>query len=106
MTAMQPPSLGLVPGTPAPRSSDGRCTIVHVVGARPNFVKMAPVITALERRGVFRQIGVHTGPPAAAPMSDDVLPDLAFPAVYIFLGVGSGRPGVQAAKVLAEFEKV
>src|SRR5215213_11991763 len=106
MSATQTPNLVLVPGTPQTRLSDGRTTIIHVVGARPNFVKMAPVIEALERRGVFRQIVVHTGQHYDSKMSDSVLADLNFPQVDIFLGVGSGTHGVQTAKVLSEFEKV
>jgi UDP-N-acetylglucosamine 2-epimerase (non-hydrolysing) len=106
MTATQPPNLVLVPDAPPARLSDGRTTIVHVVGARPNFVKMAPVIAALERRGVFRQVVVHTGQHYDSRMSDDVLADLDFPDVDVFLGVGSGTHGVQTAKVLSEFEKV
>jgi UDP-N-acetylglucosamine 2-epimerase (non-hydrolysing) len=107
MTAtQQPPNLVLVPGTPPNRLSDGRTTIVHVVGARPNFVKMAPVIEALERRRVFRQVVVHTGQHYDSKMSDSVLADLNFPEVDIFLGVGSGTHGVQTAKVLSAFEKV
>src|SRR5687767_4761013 len=106
MTAIQPPNLVLVPETPERRLSDGRTTIVHVVGARPNFVKMAPVITALERRQAFRQVVVHTGQHYDSKMSDDVLADLDFPEVDIFLGVGSGTHGVQTAKVLSAFEKV
>jgi UDP-N-acetylglucosamine 2-epimerase (non-hydrolysing) len=106
MTATQPPNLVLVSGTPDGRRSDGRSTIVHVVGARPNFVKMAPVIAALERRDVFRQVVVHTGQHYDSRMSDDVLADLEFPEVDVFLGVGSGTHGVQTAKVLSAFEKV
>jgi UDP-N-acetylglucosamine 2-epimerase (non-hydrolysing) len=102
----QPPNLVLVPGTPPNRLSDGRTTIVHVVGARPNFVKMAPVIEALDRRRVFRQVVVHTGQHYDSKMSDNVLADLDFPEVDIFLGVGSGTHGVQTAKVLSAFEKV
>jgi UDP-N-acetylglucosamine 2-epimerase (non-hydrolysing) len=106
MSATQPPNLVLVPETPEGRQSDDRSTIVHVVGARPNFVKMAPVVTALERRGVFRQVVVHTGQHYDSRMSDDVLADLDFPDVDVFLGVGSGTHGVQTAKVLSEFERV
>jgi UDP-N-acetylglucosamine 2-epimerase (non-hydrolysing) len=106
MTAMQPPNLVLVPGTPDSRSSEGRSTIVHVVGARPNFVKMAPVIAALERRDVFRQVVVHTGQHYDSRMSEEVLVDLDFPEVDIFLGVGSGTHGAQTAKVLSSFERV
>jgi len=105
MSVTQPPNLILVPGT-QPRVSDSRTTIVHVVGARPNFVKMAPVIQALGRRGVFRQVVVHTGQHYDSKMSDNVLADLDFPEVDIFLGVGSGTHGVQTAKVLSAFENV
>jgi UDP-N-acetylglucosamine 2-epimerase (non-hydrolysing) len=106
MTATQPPNLVLVPGTPQARIADGRTTIAHVVGARPNFVKMAPVIAALERRQAFHQVIVHTGQHYDSRMSDEVLADLDFPDVDVFLGVGSGTHGVQTAKVLSAFETV
>ena len=67
---------------------------------------MAPVIAALEQRRAFRQIVVHTGQHYDSRMSDEVLADLDFPDVDVFLGVGSGTHGVQTAKVLSEFEKV
>ena len=67
---------------------------------------MAPVIQALGRRGVFRQVVVHTGQHYDSKMSDNVLADLDFPEVDIFLGVGSGTHGVQTAKVLSAFENV
>jgi UDP-N-acetylglucosamine 2-epimerase (non-hydrolysing) len=67
---------------------------------------MAPVVTALERREVFRQVIVHTGQHYDSRMSDDVLADLDFPDVDVFLGVGSGTHGVQTARVLSEFERV
>jgi UDP-N-acetylglucosamine 2-epimerase (non-hydrolysing) len=103
---VNPPNLVLVEGTPQPLISDGRTTIVHVIGARPNFVKMAPVVAALERREVFRQLVVHTGQHYDRRMSDEILADLDFPEPDRFLGVGSGTHGVQTAKVLSEFEKV
>src|SRR4051795_5267475 len=80
--------------------------LVHVVGARPNFVKVAPVIAALKPRGFFEQFIVHTGQHYDARMSDDILADLAFPAPDHFMGVGSGPHGEQTAKVLAAFEQV
>jgi UDP-N-acetylglucosamine 2-epimerase (non-hydrolysing) len=106
MTGKQPPSLALVPSAPPARLSDGRSTIVHVIGARPNFVKMAPVVAALSRRAVFSQLVVHTGQHYDKRMSDEILADLEFPEPDYFLGVGSGTHGVQTAKVLSEFEKV
>lgn len=88
------------------RTSEPSSTIVHAVGARPNFVKMAPVIAALERSGGFRQVVVHTGQHYDQKLSDDILADLDFPAPDRFLGVGSGSHAEQTAKVLLEFEKV
>ena len=60
--------------------------VVHVVGARPNFVKMAPLITALADRGVDRQIVVHTGQHYDRKMSDEILEDLDFPQPGPFAG--------------------
>ncbi|HEY1276808.1 MAG TPA: UDP-N-acetylglucosamine 2-epimerase (non-hydrolyzing) [Thermoleophilaceae bacterium] len=79
--------------------------IVHAVGARPNFVKMAPLIDALGARGA-RQLVVHTGQHYDQKMSDEILRDLAFPAPDYSLGVGSGTHGEQTAKVLAAFEGI
>jgi UDP-N-acetylglucosamine 2-epimerase (non-hydrolysing) len=80
--------------------------VVHAVGARPNFVKMAPVVEALERTGRFQQLIVHTGQHYDARMSDDILDDLGFPEPNFFLKVGSGPHGEQTGKVLAEFERI
>jgi UDP-N-acetylglucosamine 2-epimerase (non-hydrolysing) len=80
--------------------------IVHAVGARPNFVKMAPVIDALERTGRFNQLVVHTGQHYDARMSDEILEDLSFPKPNFFLNVGSGPHGEQTGKVLVEFERI
>jgi UDP-N-acetylglucosamine 2-epimerase (non-hydrolysing) len=63
-------------------------------------------VTALEQRQLFRQVIVHTGQHYDSRMSDEVLADLDFPDVDVFLGVGSGTHGVQTAKVLSEFERV
>jgi UDP-N-acetylglucosamine 2-epimerase (non-hydrolysing) len=96
------------PDAAPPRAWTGaaRDTIVHVVGARPNFVKMAPVIAALEERRAFRQVVVHTGQHYDAKMSDEVLADLDFPEPDRFLRVGSGAHGQQTAKILLAFEEV
>jgi UDP-N-acetylglucosamine 2-epimerase (non-hydrolysing) len=87
-------------------SPDRRESIVHAVGARPNFVKMAPVIAALERRRAFHQVIVHTGQHYDKRMSEEVLGDLDFPEPDHFLGVGSGPHGEQTAKVLSAFEAI
>jgi UDP-N-acetylglucosamine 2-epimerase (non-hydrolysing) len=83
-----------------------RPKLLHVIGARPNFVKVAPVVAALGRLGAFDQRIVHTGQHYDARMSDDILADLEFPEVDHFLGVGSGPHGEQTAKVLAGFERI
>jgi UDP-N-acetylglucosamine 2-epimerase (non-hydrolysing) len=80
--------------------------VLQVVGARPNFVKMAPVICALEARGGIDQRIVHTGQHYDPRMSAEMLTDLRFPAPHVFLGVGSGPHGSQTAKVLEAFERV
>jgi UDP-N-acetylglucosamine 2-epimerase (non-hydrolysing) len=99
------PNLTLVTG-PQEDVSEQRDTIVHVIGARPNFVKMAPVVAALERRQAFRQLIVHTGQHYDSRMSEEILADLCFPEPDRFLNVGSGTHGVQTAKVLTAFEEV
>jgi UDP-N-acetylglucosamine 2-epimerase (non-hydrolysing) len=79
---------------------------VHAVGARPNFVKMAPLIEALDRRGVADQVVVHTGQHYDRTMSEEILEDLGFPAPDYSLGVGSGSHGEQTGKVLIAFEQI
>ena len=81
-------------------------TIVHAVGARPNFIKMAPLIDALARAGAGRQIVVHTGQHYDRRMSEEILDDLGFPPPDYSLGVGSGSHGEQTGKVLIEFERI
>ena len=80
--------------------------VVHVVGARPNFIKMAPLIDTLRRRGVHRQLVVHTGQHYDQRMSEEILNDLGFPKPDYSLGVGSGSHGEQTAKVLMAFEEI
>jgi UDP-N-acetylglucosamine 2-epimerase (non-hydrolysing) len=79
--------------------------ILHVVGARPNFVKMAPVIEGLARRGVPQAVA-HTGQHYDAVLSDQVLADLNFPQPDAFLGIGSGTHAEQTARALVAFERV
>ena len=80
--------------------------IVLAVGARPNFVKMAPVIEAFRDVPGCRQLVVHTGQHYDERMSDEILADLGLPAPDIFLGVGSGAHGAQTGKALIAFEQV
>jgi len=80
--------------------------IVHVVGARPNFVKMAPLIDALAGHPWLRQVVVHTGQHYDERLSAEMLSDLGLPQPDRFLGVGSGRQGEQTARALIACESV
>ncbi len=81
--------------------------LLHVVGTRPNFVKMAPVIAAArERFGAESNVVVHTGQHYDRAMSDVFFEELGVGAPEHMLDVGSGSHGEQAARVLARLEPV
>ncbi len=81
--------------------------ILSVVGARPNFMKVAPIMKALERRGgAFEQRLVHTGQHYDARMSDAFFTDLGMPTPDVNLGVGSGSHAEQTARVMLAIEPV
>jgi len=84
----------------------GRPKIIHVVGARPNFMKIAPVMRAVAGAGFADQKLVHTGQHYDVAMSDVFFTDLGMPVPDIHLGVGSGSHAEQTARVLVGFEKV
>ena len=73
--------------------------ILHVVGPRPSFMKLAPVLHALAERGV-RQHVVHTGQPYDANMSDAIFRELRLPEADVNLGVGSGSHAEQTVELL------
>src|SRR5918992_1264371 len=77
--------------------------VTHVVGARPNFVKAAPVIAALERRGIAQRL-VHSGQHYDPGLSDVFFEDLGLPAPDVSLGVGSGTQAAQTAALLVALE--
>jgi UDP-N-acetylglucosamine 2-epimerase (non-hydrolysing) len=78
--------------------------ILHVVGARPNFMKVAPVHRALASRSGVRQTLVHTGQHYDLNMSDVFFQQLSIPAPDVNLGVGSGSHGKQTAEIMIGFE--
>jgi UDP-N-acetylglucosamine 2-epimerase (non-hydrolysing) len=80
--------------------------ILHVVGARPNFMKSAPVIRALGDRNSVSQTLVHTGQHYDPNMSDVFFQQLDMPAPDINLGVGSGSHAQQTAEIMKRFEPV
>jgi len=79
-------------------------TVAHVVGARPNFMKAAPVIHALGARGV-PQVVIHTGQHYDERMSDVFFRQLGLPEPDLNLGVGSGSHAVQTAAIMVELER-
>lgn len=82
-----------------------------MVAARPNFMKIAPLIRAIHAHnemncGNIHPFLVHTGQHYDVNMSDSFFKDLNLPEPDVHLGVGSGNHGEQTGKVLIEFEKV
>lgn len=80
--------------------------IVHIVGARPNFMKAAPVMKALARTGGTDQRLVHTGQHYDDELSAYFFEDLGLPRPDVNLGVGSGSHAVQTAEVMKRIEPV
>ncbi len=78
--------------------------VTCVVGARPNFMKVAPVHQSLARRGLDVRL-VHTGQHYDAKMSTVFFDDLGMPRPDAFLGVGSGNHAEMTAKVMVEFDR-
>ena len=81
-------------------------TIVHVVGARPNFMKVAPVMDALHGESRIRQLLVNTGQHYDESMAGSFLKELQLPTPDRDLGVGSASHAVQTAKVMIAFEEI
>ncbi len=80
--------------------------ILHVVGARPNFMKAAPVMRAFQKRDQCRQSLVHTGQHYDANMSDVFFSQLEIPAPDVNMGVGSGTHAAQTAEIMIRLERV
>ena len=81
--------------------------ILNIVGARPNFMKMAPIIEAMNAHpDKFHHLLVHTGQHYDARMSQSFFIDLGMPKPDINLEVGSGSHAEQTARIMVEFEKV
>lgn len=83
----------------------GSRRILLVAGARPNFMKVAPILRELESRGLQTML-VHTGQHYSPELSDDILRDLAIREPDLNLGVGSGSHAEQTAKIMQAFEPI
>jgi UDP-N-acetylglucosamine 2-epimerase (non-hydrolysing) len=80
--------------------------VINVVGARPNFMKIAPIVEAMKQSPSIDPLLLHTGQHYDEGMSDVFFRDLGIPQPDIHLGVGSGSHAQQTARVMIEFEKV
>jgi UDP-N-acetylglucosamine 2-epimerase (non-hydrolysing) len=81
--------------------------VINVVGARPNFMKIAPVMEEMRRRSDrITPLLAHTGQHYDEAMSDSFFEDLSIPRPDINLGVGSASHAEQTARIMIAFEKV
>src|SRR5688572_15528245 len=83
-----------------------RKLVAHVVGARPNYMKVAPVYAELQRRGVVDQRLIHTGQHYDPEVNDVFFAELPLPAPHVQLEVRSGGHGEQTARALEGLERV
>jgi UDP-N-acetylglucosamine 2-epimerase (non-hydrolysing) len=80
--------------------------ILHIVGARPNLMKVAPVLSALRQYPKIKQSLIHTGQHYDTNMSDVFFQQLEIPAPDVNLGVGSGSHARQTADIMSRFEPI
>jgi len=80
--------------------------ILLVVGARPNFMKAAPILQELNNNSNFSPVLIHTGQHYDYEMSSSFFNELNLPQPDLYLGVGSGTHAEQTGKIMIEFEKV
>lgn len=81
--------------------------ILNIVGARPNFMKIAPIMKEMaDYPDIFAPVLVHTGQHYDEKMSKLFFDDLQLPQPDIYLGVGSGSHAQQTARIMTEFEAV
>ena len=80
--------------------------IFNIVGARPNFMKIAPIVEAMTRHPDLQPVLVHTGQHYDARMSKVFFDDLEIPRPDINLGIGSGTHAEQTAGIMPAFEKL
>jgi UDP-N-acetylglucosamine 2-epimerase (non-hydrolysing) len=81
-------------------------TVIHVMGARPNYMKIAPLMTALRAKDGIRQLLVNTGQHYDDALSTTFIRELCLPTPDRNLEVGSASHAVQTARVMTKFEEV
>ena len=80
--------------------------IILVVGARPNFTKIGPVLRAIKKADCFDYLLIHTGQHYDRNMSGIFFEELGIPDPDINFGVGSSSHVVQVAEIMKEFEQL
>src|SRR5690606_21043239 len=108
VVACRPPFSRALPSAVPCGSRERTVPLMHVLlvaGARPNFMKVAPIASALARAGIAHSL-VHTGQHYDPQMSDAFFADLGLGEPDFHLGVGSGTHADQTARVMQAFEPV
>ena len=77
-----------------------------VAGARPNFMKIAPIVRALQAHGAMEFKIIHTGQHYDREMNDVFFEELGIPAPDVFMGAGGGSHAQQTAKIMVGFEEL
>ncbi len=80
--------------------------IACIVGARPNFMKIAPILRAFEKHNCLDPVLIHTGQHYDSNLSDIFFEELGIKRPEISLGIGSGSHGKQTAEILIAIENV
>lgn len=80
-------------------------TILNIVGARPNFMKIAPIQHQIEKSDKLTPVLIHTGQHYDEKMSKVFFDELGMPQPDVYLGVGSGTHAVQTASIMVGLEK-
>jgi len=78
--------------------------VVNIVGARPNFVKISPLMHAMQKSSFIEPVLLHTGQHYDYNMSESFFKELDIPKPDVYLGVGSASHGKQVAKIMNKFD--
>ena len=80
--------------------------VLNIVGARPNFMKIAPIVEEMRKHPDLQGVLVHTGQHYDEGMSDVFFRELGIPVPDVHLGIGSDSHATQTAQIIVEFKKV
>ena len=80
--------------------------IINVVGTRPNFMKIAPIIKEMDKYSEIDHLLIHTGQHYDLKLSTNFFTELGIPEPDINLNIGSGSPTLQVAKIMEAFENI